>query len=148
MPEEGLDVGEFVQTPGFDGAVFGAGIELIGPSPERKACDGIAMMGEDAQRREVLGGPDYEASVCATCSDKFTCRGGSHGENGGSMVHVGCVIDFALVTSCVDEFCGTPGRWWRRLLGRFERFGSRLRRGFGEFPFYKDLVFGNGIDKG
>ena len=46
MAEKRFDVGEFVETPCFDRAVFGAGVELVCTAAEDEACDGVAVLRE------------------------------------------------------------------------------------------------------
>ncbi len=123
MAEERFDIGEVVETPGFEGAVFGGGVELVCTTAEGKAGDCVTMLREDAEGGKVGGGPNYETFVCTTSRNEFARGGGGDGEDVGGVVVVGGVLGFVLVAFCGEEFDGSAAGWWGGLFGRFTSWG-------------------------
>ena len=152
MPEQRLDIGQLVQRPALDGAVRGAGIQLVGAAAEGEAEDAVAVLREDAQRGEVGGGPDDEALVGAAGRDEAVCGRGGDSEDGGGVVLVGGGVGFVDVAAGAEESFGAPAEEWEGgvlgvLVFLVAFFGGWRRRG-GEFPFCERHVFGDGVDVG
>jgi len=117
VAEQRFDVGEVVETPCFDRAVLGSGIQLVCATAKRKTCDCITVLCENTEGRQVCRGPDYKTFVCAACSDKFAGGGGGDGEDGSGMMIVGRIVGFILVAFCREQFywsaAGRRGRLFR-----------------------------------